>query len=100
MMIAYKLCRQKKNGDLTSLFINKKVVILLNTWLDAEPHQTKGFAFRPGFHCTASPNAPHLSLTNRVWLKVEIDDYKEDIRPLNQGGKWFLANKIKFLKTL
>jgi len=99
-MIAYKLCRQKKNGDLTSLFINKKVVILLNTWLDAEPHQTKGFAFRPGFHCTASPNAPHLSLTNRVWLKVEIDDYKEDIRPLNQGGKWFLANKIKFLKTL
>jgi len=99
-MIAYKLCRQKKNGDLTSLFINKKVVILMNTWLDAEPHQTKGFAFRPGFHCTASPNAPHLYLKGRLWLQVEIDDYKEETRPLNQGGKWFLANKIKFLNTI
>jgi hypothetical protein len=51
-MIAYKLFRKLKDGSLAPLFINKKTRIPLNKWLDAEPHPTKGFAFRKGWHCT------------------------------------------------
>ena len=99
-MVAYKLCRLKKNGDLTSLFINKKTVIIFNKWINAECFKTKGFAVRPFFHCTSLPVAPHLSLKNRVWAKVIIENYTEYIRPENQGGKWFLASKIMFIDTI
>lgn len=95
--IAYKLFRIKKCGDITSLFINKTKVLPINTWLCAEPHPTPGFKFRPYWHCTEQPNAPHLSMKGRIWLKVEMEDYDEFIRPEIQGGKWFLAKKIKIL---
>ena len=78
------------------VFINKSFRIPFNKWLQAEFHPTKGFKLRPYWHCTSKPNAPHLSTKDRVWVKVEIDDYKEFQRPNNQGGLWFLVNKIKF----
>ena len=71
-MIVYKLCRKLANGEITSLFINKTERIVFNKWLHAENHPTKGFALRPGWHCTAKPDAPHLSSKGRVWVKVEI----------------------------
>ena len=74
-MIAYKLVRQLKNGDITPLFINKTKRIEFNKWIDAECHPTKGFAVRPFWHCTSKPIAPHLSERNRVWVQVEIKDY-------------------------
>ena len=97
-MIAYKLFRKLKNGDITSLFINKKRRLSYNEWLDAEEFPTVGYKFRPYWHCTEKPIAPHLNEKNRVWLRVEIDDYSEFKRPEYQGGKWFLANRIKILK--
>ena len=97
-MIAYKLCRQLKNGEISPLFINKKKRLPFNEWLNAEPHPTKGFAFRPFWHCTSLPIAPHLSMKGRVWVKVEIDDFIEYNRPALQGGKWFLAKRIKLLE--
>jgi len=55
---------------------------------------------RPYFHCTENPTAPHLTLKNRVWCKVEVEDYVEMIRPEKQGGKWILAKRIKLIEKL
>lgn len=89
----------KKDGNITSLFINKKVIIPLNKWIKSESHLTKGFAFRPGWHCTHAPNAPHLSMKNRVWCKVVIEDFEEIKRPVTQGGLWYLSKWIKVIET-
>ena len=99
-MIAYKLVRKLKNGTLAPLFINKRLRYNLGVWLDAEAHETKGFAYRPGFHCTLQPEAPHLSKKDRVWIKVEIEDFEYFDRPESQGGKWALAQKLKPIEEL
>lgn len=99
-MIAYKLFRKLKTGNITSLYINKKRILPIGEWLDSECYPTKGFAVRPGWHCTATPNAPHLSMNNRVWAEVEIDDYTEFTRPKSQGGLWYLAKKMKIIRIL
>ena len=99
-MIAYKLVRKLKSGKLTPLFINKTQGIELNTWYESECHPTKGFKVRQGWHCTSTPNAPHLTNKGRVWLKVEIEDVTEHQRPQSQGGLWYLADKIKFMEIL
>ena len=99
-MIAYKLCRQLKNGDITSLFIDKKKRMVFNKWMQSESHPTKNFKLRPFWHCTENPIAPHLSKRDRVWIKIEIEDFTEYLRPESQGGKWFLANRIKLLEII
>ena len=99
-MIAYKLVRKLKSGELSSLFINKKIRLTQNEWLKAENHPTKGFAIRPGWHCTSKPIAPHLSKKGRVWVKVQISDFTKIERPKNQGGLWYLAKKMKIIKEL
>ena len=62
-------------------------------------HQ-EGYKYRPFWHCTATQHAPHLSMKNRIWVELEMEDYSEMVRPESQGGKWFLANKIKINKIL
>lgn len=99
-MIAYKLLRKRKNGTIGPLFINRKLVIPFNEWLDAESHPTKGYSYRPFWHCTSKPIADHLSKKGRVWCKIEINDFTVMERPKSQGGKWYLASKIKVLKQL
>ena len=98
-MIAYKLVRRRKDGSLGPLFINARLRIPLNKWLQAEEHPTKGFAFRPGWHCTFTQHAPHLSEKGRVWVKCEVEDFATYDRPESQGGAWVLANRIKFLEV-
>ncbi len=99
-MIAYKLCRRLKNGNIRSLFINKKQDLPFNVWLEAENHPTKGFKERPYWHCTSQPNAPHLSTKNRVWIKIEMENFEEFQRPEQQGGLWYLAKRIKLLEII
>ena len=99
-MQAYKLFRILKSGHITSLFINKSEHLKRNVWIDAKSYPTKGFKIRPYWHCTEKPNAPHLSMKNRVWLKVEMENYEEFIRPEYQGGKWFLAKKLKIYNNI
>jgi hypothetical protein len=96
-MIAYKLFSLRKDGSIGSLFINRKRKLPTNEWLIAESFPTKGYKFRPYWHCTSKPIAPHLTEKNRIWLKVEIENYSEFKRPNTQGGLWFLANKMKIL---
>ena len=96
-MIAWKLFRQLKNGVIAPLFINKRLRLQYNQWYEAEFHITKDFAPRKGWHVTAEPKAPHLSMKGRVWKQVEIEDYTVLIRPQSQGGLWYLANRMKVL---
>lgn len=100
--IAYKLFRELKSGEITSLFINKSRKLPHNEWMESDNYPTKGFAVREGWHCTAEPNAPHLKMElksgeKRVWKKVMIEDFTEFNRPENQGGMWYLAKRMKII---
>jgi len=97
-LIAYKLFRILKNGEISSLFINKKLRLLPDIWYEAENHPTKGFKERPGWHCCADPIAPHLSTKDRKWFKVEINDYETLKRPASQGTTWYLAKHMKIIR--
>lgn len=99
-MIAYKLFRKRKDNSYGPLFINRSQKLYPNVVYHAEEHPTKGYAFRPGWHCCAEPVAPHLSKKDRVWCQVEIKDFTEHQRPENQGGLWFTANSLKVIKEL
>tara|TARA_B110000483_G_C17977839_1_gene458521 strand:+ start:339 stop:638 length:300 start_codon:yes stop_codon:yes gene_type:complete len=99
-MKAYKLIRKMKDGSLSPLFINKKSRIPVGLWMDAELNPTKGFAVRKGWHCTLTPEAPHLSKNNRVWVEVEVDDFEYFKRPESQGGTWLLAQRMQIVKEL
>jgi len=100
-MKAYKLVRQLKDGNITPLFINSTLRLPIGEWMQAETHhRKKGFAYRPGWHCTHNPEAPHLSPKGRVWIEVEIEDYTEFKRPESQGGMWYLANRMKIIRRV
>lgn len=99
-MIAYKLIRKLRDGSLSSLFINKKNRLPIGVWLNAESYPTKGYQNRAGWHCTLKPNAPHLSMKNRVWVEVEVCNYEFLNRPISQGGTWILAQKMKINKEI
>lgn len=99
-MKAYKLFRLKKDGNITSLFINKTENLKFNKWLKGKCYPTDGFKVRPGWHCTEKPEAPHLSKNGRIWCEVEIENFEEIQRPQNQGGKWFIANDLKILSKI
>lgn len=99
-IVAYKLCRLLKSGEITPLFINKTFRIPFNTWLEAEGHETKGYKFRPYWHCMSRMKADHLSKKGRVWVKIRIKNYAVMNRPDHQGGKWYLAKNILFEKII
>ncbi len=69
-------------------------------WIEAKAYPTKGFALRPFWHCTEKCEAPHLTTRGRVWIKVEMAEFTEMMRPQSQGGKWFLARKIRLLEEI
>jgi hypothetical protein len=100
MRIAYKLLRVRKDGTVGSLFIDKKAVIPIGAWIKAGSFRTPGYAYRPGWHCTIKPFAPHLTLKGRVWYKVVIKNMTKYLRPRNQGGVWFLAQHVKLVAPL
>lgn len=57
IIVAYKLFRVRKDGTIGPLFINRPLVVVPGQWMEAESHPTKGFALRPGGHCTLVPVA-------------------------------------------
>lgn len=101
MKKAYKLLTLRRNNTLGPLFINRKQVIPLGEWLEAEEgHHVKGFCYRPGWHCAPKPIAPHLTVKGRVWAQVEIRDFQTLVRPQIQGGAWYLAKHMRVIKLL
>jgi len=100
-MKAYKLFKLRADGSLGPLFINASQRIPMGLWLKSEDHPTKGFAHRPGWHCTLKPEAPHLKINSkRVWCEVEVCGTKLYDRPESQGGTWVLAEWLKVNKIL
>ena len=97
-MKAYKLLRVLKNGEISPLFINRKARLPIGKWLEAEEHPTKGYKFRPFWHCTSLPIAPHLTTKGRQWYEVEMEDFWKFDRPDSQGGLWYLSKRIKIIK--
>lgn len=98
-MKAYKMFRVRKDGTLGSLFCNRRAVVPVGQWLEAEEHPTKGLAFRPGWHCHQAEAPPHLKLDakgeTRVIKEVEVEDYQVLNRPESQGGVWYLARRMR-----
>lgn len=97
-MTAYKLVRKLKSGGLAPLFINKRLRLPMDEWLEAECHPTKGFAVRAGWHYCFTSLAPHLSDKDRVWIEVEVEDFETHDRPESQGNAWILANRMKVVR--
>ena len=100
LRVGYKLFRKRRNGSYGPLFINKTLQLYPHIAYDAECHPTKGFKVRPGWHICSKKNAPHLSKNGRVWCLVEFTDYEEIFRPDNQGGLWYIANRMMILHEL
>lgn len=96
-MIAYKLLRERRNGTLGPLFIEKRRVLERDQWLQSHDVPTKGYAYRPGWHACALPQAPHLKLTDdRHWHVVELGGKIEThARPQSQGGVWYTAETMR-----
>jgi hypothetical protein len=100
-MIGYKLFRKRKDGSYGPLFINRKQKLYIGEEYGYEPHKTKGYAFRPGWHVCSNPVAPHLRQGgDRVWCKVEFDVLDVLNRPASQGGVWYLGSSMKILGEL
>lgn len=97
---AYKLCTKRKSGTLGPLFINRPQVFTFNEWMPAEAFRVKGFAYRPGWHCSYKPYAPHLSTKDRTWIEVLVRDFREFQRPEAQGGMWLLSNQMLIKRIL
>ena len=95
--MGYKLMRKRKDGSYGPLFINRKQKLYPHIWYDAEVHPTKGYALRPGWHICAEQDAPHLSKNHRVWVIVAFDKATKHLRPENQGGLWYTANRMRIL---
>ena len=93
----WKLFRVMKSGEIKPLFIGKTEALPIGEMMDAKDIPTKGFAHRPGWHCTLTPNAPHLKDTDnrRIWLEVYIEDFVTYDRPESQGGTWVLSDKMR-----
>lgn len=101
VVTGYKLFRRRKNGTLGPLFINRKQVVPVGVWLEAEDHPTPGYAHRPGWHATLEKSAPHLREGgDRVWARVELCGYRTFDRPQSQGGTWVLAKRLKVLEII
>ncbi len=99
-MIGYKLFRQRVDGTLGPLFINRKQRLVIGKTYEAESHPTEGYAFRPGWHICSKKSAPHLSKKDRVWAQVKFSGYTSHLRPKNQGGLWYTAKKMMILKIV
>lgn len=98
--VAYKLFKQRKDGTLGSLFINRRMRVPVGEWLEAEDYPTKGYAHRPGWHSGETNGKCHLSEKDRIWCKVLIKDYYNFKRPKNQGGMWYISQWLKVVKVL
>ena len=97
-MRAFKLLRKRKDGSLGSLFLGRAVRLPIGAWLEAEDRTARGYASRPGWHCTEAPSAPHLSMEGREWYEVEIKNFQGVKRPAHQGGYWFVAQRMKIIR--
>ena len=100
-MIGYKLFRVRKDGSIGPLFFDRRNRLPIGVWMKARHGmRKKGFAYRPGWHITHAPDAPHLSKSGRRWYVVEFKDYREEKRAARYGGVWYIAEWMKIREEL
>lgn len=105
-MIAYKLLRVRRDGSLGPLFVDRGLRLKPNfIHIARKDCKHPGLAHRPGFHCCAKPEAPHMKLRLkngevRVWCRVQIMCYTKHVRPEAQGGTWFTAKYLQVIERL
>ena len=104
--VGYKLFEMREDGKIFPLFISKNKETPIGEWVAAENKPTKGYAERPGWHCSMNtPDAPWLrgydgsdlgpynsrfKNGKRVWCEVFYDmtnDYRDEA--LRQPKKYF-----------
>lgn len=83
-MIAYKQFRQDKSGNLHPLFVFANETIPLNEWIKAKegPKLDSGkvksklgpLAYRPGWHLSEAPYAPHIGIKENGRVKYMRPD--------------------------
>lgn len=98
---AYKLFRVRKDGTIGPLFINRKLVVVPGQWMEAESHPTKGFALRPGWHCTLAPVAPHLKTDLKSGGNSEVvqgEGSGDQNIPETRVTRWNLGSRSKTLR--
>lgn len=101
VLIGFKLFKKRKDGSYGPLFINKRQRLEIGVTYKYEEHQTKGFAFRPGWHVCSKQDAPHLRQGgDRVWCKVQFTKLAEIQRPAAQGGIWYLGSDLTILEEI
>ena len=96
-MIAYKQFRRDKSGQLHPLFVFAQETIPIGEWIVAKegPQIENGkvksklgpLAYRPGWHLSEAPYAPHIGIKENgkvkymrpdtVWAKCEVYDQKD-----------------------
>jgi hypothetical protein len=106
-MIAYKLVRMGRDGQLYPLYVNSTQPFVIGEWMYAEPgpmtengkvkSKLGQLAYRPGFHCSDIPYATHIGKkgadgkiafmnADHVWVEVEIDDTIDYQEEANRNG--------------
>ena len=93
-MVAFKQFRMDKSGNLHPLFVYADEIIPIGEWLMAKegPRQENGkvksklggLAYRPGWHLSEAPYAPHIGIKENgkvkymkpdtVWALCEVSD--------------------------
>lgn len=122
-MIAYKQFRIDKSGNLHPLFVFANETIPVGEWITAkEGERTKQgkvksklgpLAYRPGWHLSEAPYAPHIGIKENgkikymkpdtVWAECEVlneknwtlDARKNGITPSKSGNELYKFNPQK-----
>ena len=83
-MIAYKQFRIDKSGNLHPLFVNTQEVIPVGEWITAKEGERNAdgkvksklgsLAYRPGWHLSEAPYAPHIGIKENGKIKYMKPD--------------------------
>ena len=105
-MIAYKQFKIDKSGNLHPLFVYATDTIPVGEWLTAKPGPRTAtgkvksklgpLAYRPGWHLSEAPYAPHIGVKedgrirymrpDTVWAMCEIDDTNDYTLEAHENG--------------
>lgn len=122
MIKVYKLL-EVRNGKLYPLYVNAKEETVIHTWLNAKCGEMIGdkvkagklnkLAFRPGWHTSKYPIAPHIGKKregkivamhdNHVWCECFINDtinYQNKANENGRNSKGIVIPKKAYLKEI
>lgn len=123
-MKAYKLLRIKKDGNLYPLYVNAEIPTPIGVWLEAEYGEMTNngkvksklgeLAFRPGWHASSIPYAPHIGKKgesgkiefmsdDHVWCECECAsdiNYQPLVNENGRNKKGIIVQKNAYMKEI